>query len=139
MWFSWMERLNCLQLTEVSNSLDSPAMTILPTGNIGIGASNPASKLQVDVPVKLGLSGTQINSMGVCLITFALNSTTETTAVCTGLPADANIAVNCSPTSAPTATSAFYFRATGTATQIAAKSTAATVSSNTYAFFFARP
>ena len=62
------------------------AMTILPTGNVGIGSATPGAALDVNGSVKFGSTGTVLsNSIVTC--SFASTSATSTAGTCTGATA----------------------------------------------------
>ena len=62
------------------------AMTILPTGNVGIGSATPGAALDVNGSVKFGSTGTVLsNSIVTC--SFASTSAPSTAGTCTGATA----------------------------------------------------
>jgi len=98
-------------------------------GNVGVGVTNPVNKLEVAGPVKLGTSGTAVNSMGVCTTSSLALGQTPTTLTCTGLPNSTAIAINCSANgllSSPSS-NGVYCRAAGITSQMSCN----TIGSNT--------
>ena len=90
-------------------------------GNVGIGTTAPAARLDVAGSVKLGAAGTAFTAIGGCTVASYTPTNTATNVTCTGVPPWPSIAVYCSPSSAfstPNSTT-INARATGTANQIA--------------------
>jgi len=113
-------------VTQIANGA-TPLMTVLGSGNVGIGVAAPTAKLEVAGTTKLGTDGVSFNSMGGCIIASTAISTTATTYTCTGVPASTTVAVNCSGSAAMTnsGTNAVYCRPTGTIDSLTCNTTVA--------------
>lgn len=111
------------------------------SGNVGIGSITPAAKLDIGGTTKLGTAGTAFTAMGACTVSSNTLSTTATNLTCTGVPASAAVAVNCSGQAAfstPTA-SGLYCRATGTVSQIACNTVVANSTAMAYSCVWTQP
>jgi len=100
-------------------SLTNPNLFVKRGGNVGIGLTNPAAKLDVAGTVKLGTAGIAFTAMGTCTIASTAISTTPTNYTCTSVPASTSVAVSCSGAAAQSGSGTLYCRATGTANQVA--------------------
>jgi len=100
-------------------------------GNVGIATTTPTSQLQVNGTFKLGTAGSSMTAQGTCTVSASVLSTTATALTCTGVPASASVAVNCSETSAMSVTTAngLHCRANGSANSITCNTTLANANS----------
>ena len=111
------------------------------TGNVGIGTTQPAAKLDIAGKTKLGTAGVAVTSMGGCSVNAGVAviiSTSENSLSCTGIPTGS--AVHCSGASAfqTSGTTALNCRVNAAGT-VACNTTVANNVSMTYVCMWIKP
>lgn len=106
--------------TGTSTGSVSEKMRVTSGGSVGIGTTGPVALLDVNGTTKLGAAGVAVTNMGACTVaTQTYTANTPRNGTCTGMPATAAVAVNCSPGAALSAAGTVLARSTGAGNQVA--------------------
>ena len=115
--------------------------TVAMSGNVGVGSTAPAAKLDVAGTAKLGTAGIAFTAAGGCTISSTTISTTVSDLTCTGVPASASVAVTCTGQNVFSTSTAngLYCRATGTASQVECNTILANTTAMAYSCSWIQP